>query len=223
MASEERILNYVEHIVDDTAGGKDIRIFNLSGWLTGKYEQAMTARRKLNYGYDILDFCGNATEIVLAGVRDLCCYFYLLSMMQKGMSVGNFVFYLGLISGFASWFSQLSKTYGEMRKNNHQVNEFRSIVDEEKEGLEHKKYRQMGLMSWKSCLTTFPIVIQVRRKSAGSDFFYMGKRGTSGACRLKRCGKIDAGEADLWILCSDERSCAGKRCRYAGAESDRIF
>lgn len=139
MASEERILNYVEHIVDDTAGGKDIRIFNLSGWLTGKYEQAMTARRKLNYGYDILDFCGNATEIVLAGVRDLCCYFYLLSMMQKGMSVGNFVFYLGLISGFASWFSQLSKTYGEMRKNNHQVNEFRSIVDEEKEGLEHKK------------------------------------------------------------------------------------
>ena len=37
------------------------------------------------------------------------------------------------------------QTYGEMRKNNHQVNEFRSIVDEEKEGLEHKKrYRQMG-------------------------------------------------------------------------------
>ena len=55
MASEERILNYVEHIVDDTAGGKDIRIFNLSGWLTGKYEQAMTARRKLNYEMCIRD------------------------------------------------------------------------------------------------------------------------------------------------------------------------
>ena len=177
MASEERILNYVEHIVDDTAGGKDIRIFNLSGWLTGKYEQAMTARRKLNYGYDMLDFCGNATEIVLAGVRDLCCYFYLLSMMQNGMSVGNFVFYLGLISGFASWFSQLSKTYGEMRKNNHQVNEFRSIVDEEKERLEHKKYRQMGLMSWKSCLTTFPIVIQVRRKKCWIRFLLYGEKG----------------------------------------------
>ena len=44
-----------------------------------------------------------------------------------------------IAAGFASWFSQLSKTYGEMRKNNHQVNEFRSIVDEEKERLERKK------------------------------------------------------------------------------------
>ena len=135
-------------------GGLDIRILGLLIVLSGltlisseaavRYDKKVTDRmaseeRILNYGYDMLDFCGNATEIVLAGVRDLCCYFYLLSMMQNGMSVGNFVFYLGLISGFASWFSQLSKTYGEMRKNNHQVNEFRSIVDEEKEGLEHKK------------------------------------------------------------------------------------
>ena len=98
-------------------------------------------------------------------------------------------------------------------------------MDEEKEGLDIKKIPTDGFDELgKSCLTTFPIVIQVRSKKVLDQIsFYMGKRGTSGACRLKRCGKIDAGEADLWILCSDERSCAGKRCRYAGAESDRIF
>ena len=97
-------------------------------------------------------------------------------------------------------------------------------MDEEKEGLEHKKIPTDGFDELEIVFDNVSYCYPgTEKKSAGSDFFYMGKRGTSGACRLKRCGKIDAGEADLWILCSDERSCAGKRCRYAGAESDRIF
>ena len=224
MASEERILNYVEHIVDDTAGGKDIRIFNLSGWLTGKYEQAMTARRKLNYGYDMLDFCGNATEIVLAGVRDLCCYFYLLSMMQNGMSVGNFVFYLGLISGFASWFSQLSKTYGEMRKNNHQVNEFRSIVDEEKERLEHKKIPTDGFNELEIVFDNVSYCYPGTEKKVLDQISFIWGKGE----HLALVGLNGAGKSTLVkLICGfyvpNERSCAGKRCRYAGTESDRIF
>ena len=56
-----------------------------------------------------------------------------------------------------------------------------------------KKYRQMGLMSWKSCLTTFPIVIQVRRKKCWIRFLLYGGKGE----HLALVGLNGAGKSTL--------------------------
>ena len=46
LAGYQRVEGYIDRLVDDIAGGKDIRVFGLSDWLIGKYDSAIRQRRK---------------------------------------------------------------------------------------------------------------------------------------------------------------------------------
>ncbi len=129
IASQERIVGHIDRAVDNIAGGKDIRIFHLSPWLIGKYESAIKTERRLNFSYDLVRFLGEATEIVVNALRTLVCYLYLISLLQNGMSVTEFVFYLGIISGFAAWFTEISKKAVEIRKTSGEIDDLRTYLD----------------------------------------------------------------------------------------------
>ncbi len=81
-----------------------------------------------------------------------------------------------------------------MRKNNHQVNEFRSIVDEEKEGLEHKKIPTDGFDELEIVFDNVSYCYPgTEKKSAGSDFFLYGEKGE----HLALVGLNGAGKSTL--------------------------
>lgn len=129
LAQQERVERYLDKVVDDVAGGKDIRIFGLSDWLIEKYDMAIQNQRRLMFSYDTLCFLADATEVVLSGMRDLVCYLYLISLLKNGMPVAEFVFYLGLISGFAAWFTQISKMIVEILRDSRQIDDLRTFME----------------------------------------------------------------------------------------------
>lgn len=129
LAQQERVERYLDKVVDDVAGGKDIRIFGLSDWLIEKYDMAIQNQRRLMFSYDTLCFLADATEVVLSGMRDLVCYLYLISLLKNGMPVAEFVFYLGLISGFAAWFTQISKMIVEILRDSRQIDDLCTFME----------------------------------------------------------------------------------------------
>lgn len=70
LAGYQRIEGYIDRLVDDIAGGKDIRVFGLSDWLIGKYDSAIRQRRKYRALYNAACFFSDFTEVILAAVRD---------------------------------------------------------------------------------------------------------------------------------------------------------
>lgn len=122
--------DYLERTASNITAGKDIRVFDLSPYLSKKYEavaKKMTRARGKYYFVKLL--CSDTAGAVLAALRDLVCYLYLISRMQSGMAVSDFVFYLGLISGFAAWFTEIGVCMAEMKKDSRIIDSFRDFVD----------------------------------------------------------------------------------------------
>lgn len=131
LAMQNRMQQYIDKTVDDVPGGKDIRIFGLSPWLIGKYDRSIRTARKLRFSHDTALFTSDLIETVLNALRTLLCYLYLIAELQNGMSVTQFVFYLGLISGFAAWFSEISRLVASLKENSRQIDDLRSFVEME--------------------------------------------------------------------------------------------
>ena len=129
VAECERTYQYINRVVDDVSGGKDIRIFKLTDWLIGKYDQAIRRQRHLEASYHRALFGADVAEVVLTAGRDLACYLYLIVLLKQGLTVTDFVFYLGLIGGFAGWFTKISKAISELRQRSIQVDDYRVFLD----------------------------------------------------------------------------------------------
>ncbi len=129
VAECERTYQYINRVVDDVSGGKDIRIFKLTNWLIGKYDQAIRRQRHLEASYHRALFGADVAEVVLTAGRDLACYLYLITLLKQGLTVTDFVFYLGLIGGFAGWFTKISKAISELRQRSILVDDYRVFLD----------------------------------------------------------------------------------------------
>ena len=87
------VKRYIDRTARDTASGKDVRVFDMSPWLIGKYEDAAREMNRQRRIYIFAKFfCTDISGVVLSAVRDIVCYLFLISQMEKGMSVASFVF-----------------------------------------------------------------------------------------------------------------------------------
>ena len=77
-------------------------------WLSGHYRaankkyQALLAKEKACY------FADDLFGLLLQLGRDVVCYGYLIGQLMQGMSIARFVLYIGIVSGFSTYFSELT-------------------------------------------------------------------------------------------------------------------
>jgi len=126
-------MGYIDRVVDDIPAGKDIRVFGLSSWIIDKYDKCIMGKRHLDAGKNILAYVGATAEITLSAVRDLVCYLYLIHCLQSGMSIAEFVFYLGIIAGFSGWFNRVSQNAVAMKNCSKQISDIRAVLDLEED------------------------------------------------------------------------------------------
>lgn len=121
---------YLDRTAANIVAGKDIRVFDLSPYLSKKFDKVTKDMTHARGMYLFVRFlCSDAAGVILAALRDLVCYLYLIGRMQAGMSVESFVFYLGLISGFAAWFTELGGCYAEFRIDSDMVDSYRDYQE----------------------------------------------------------------------------------------------
>ncbi len=138
-ARENMTMRYVNHLTDNGLGGKDIRIYGLTGWIIDKYSAAIKNIRKLNFKAEMLGFGRDSIDNIFALLRNIVCYGYLITRLRDGMPVSEFVFLIGLIGGFSGWLSNIARYLTNIIRDSHMISDYRAMLDMDDEEDEDNK------------------------------------------------------------------------------------
>ncbi len=132
-------MNYLDRQAYEIEHGKDIRLFQLQNWLIEKYENANKKYNDIVHRerqkYFLNDICG----VALKSLRSLICYMYLLQLLEKGLSLAQFVLYLGIISSCSVYFEKLAETISELIRNLNKIDFIRDYLEISEETVGEKR------------------------------------------------------------------------------------
>ncbi len=103
-----RKTSYINRQAMDKQAGKDIRMYQMTGWFLKKYDRALSDMdsifRQIHNGY----FLRSAGDAALTLLTNGFTYFYLISLLIKGeMTASAFVLYIGLAGSLFNYSSLL--------------------------------------------------------------------------------------------------------------------
>jgi len=129
LESCDRGTGYYSNVMSDFSYGKEIRIYDIKKFLSGKYDlfsamglkissQIVSKRTKWN-------FLLNAVNLLKAAV----CYGYLLlSAIAGGIGIGSFLMYFGALNGFTGWIEDITASLAELCVIDIQVGDYRDFM-----------------------------------------------------------------------------------------------
>ena len=130
----DRKKEYLETASKDLAPAKDIRLYNMAGWLRSMFDSVITQRmdwhrKEETYGFGIDMLC-----TLLSLIREGTAYGLLVYMMyMRNMQVADFVLYFGVIGGFTAWFDGIAGNLYWFDRINVGFNEMREYFDHSNE------------------------------------------------------------------------------------------
>ena len=114
----------------DTAAGKDVRLYQLGGWLDGVYRQINKRYQKILFRIRSAYFANDLLTLTLQLLRDGICYGFLIYRLAHGtMTVSGFVLALGAVSGFSSYFNEITSALSKSVLCLEQIRWMREFLD----------------------------------------------------------------------------------------------
>ncbi len=133
---------YLQDQAFDLKTGKDVRLYQLDRLIDRVYGRANRQLKKIKAKIRGFYYINDMTGIVLRFLRDGVCYGYLIYLLIEGMEVSQFVLYLGIISGFATWFTKITEDMSEISHCHMMIGDFRYFMDI-KNVFRHKEGREI--------------------------------------------------------------------------------
>lgn len=121
--------DYLDHQAYEPSVGKDIRLYQLQGWLSDLYRRVNKSHRRLLTRIQAHYFASDLLGLFLQFARDGICYGYMIYLLKNGMEVSRFVLYMGIISGYSGYFSQFFEYLSQNSRFHKMVNFFREYMD----------------------------------------------------------------------------------------------
>ena len=131
----DRKREHLEAVSKDAGPAKDIRLYNMAGWLRSVFSDVLKRRLVWQKKEETHGFAIDAMCALLSLIREGVAYGLLVYVMySKNMPVADFVLYFGVIGGFAAWFDGLTGNLYTFDMINVQFNELREYLDHENRG-----------------------------------------------------------------------------------------
>lgn len=122
--------NYFYAQSKNTAAGKDIRIYSLGDRFIAVMAQFVYEIDKLARIYTKTDFSVSGVRALLNLLRELVAYAYLTYLAATGkLSVSDFIFYFGIITGFSNWIVSLVYCISSLERCCNQCSRYREYVE----------------------------------------------------------------------------------------------
>ncbi len=113
-AREERKVNYLAKLSEDFQMAKDIKLYAMDGWLKTLHEDYQAYILMWVKRLNLREGIATVLAALMAMVQDGAAYIVLLGLLFAGnISVGDFVFYFGIITGIGGF---LRDIIGNMTK-----------------------------------------------------------------------------------------------------------
>lgn len=112
------------------AAAKDVRIFDMAGWLNKEKNLLLEKCRNLSKRKGRVDYLYWQIDNLLSAGRDIFAYGYLLKKVFDGaMSAGEFVLYFGAITGFAGFVGSIMNSLADLRSGSKDTNFYRAYME----------------------------------------------------------------------------------------------
>ncbi|MBR6537782.1 MAG: ABC transporter ATP-binding protein [Lachnospiraceae bacterium] len=122
--------DYLAWVSGDVKFAKDIRLYRMNEWLSDVYRKNVEGLNGWYRRYTKTVFGVAAGDSVLALVREIVAYAYLLYLViAEDMSVADFVLYFGVIAGFSAWLSGLFGQVTALSRISSSVNYVRTFFE----------------------------------------------------------------------------------------------
>lgn len=123
-----RNLRFRARLVDPKCA-KDIHLYGMKPWLSDTLEAFQGLRLSLEEKRFRGDCVALLGQQLLSLIRDVLVYGYLIIQLGKGMTVADFILYVGVAAGLSNWLAELLNQFREMQANSDLCTDFRRYMD----------------------------------------------------------------------------------------------
>lgn len=132
-------LNYFYRASHDFFAGKDIRLYGLADWFARITAGVMQSLVKVQNKYLRVSFTVTTGRALISMLRDLAAYFFLIaSVLNESITVSDFIFYFGIVTGFSGYISVLLYQLRALKQCALECQKYREFVQRPQEGAADK-------------------------------------------------------------------------------------
>lgn len=128
--SYQQKTDYINNVSGELKSAKDIRLYNMSGWLEKIYYLNLKGLHSWYRRYTSVVFKTSIVGGGLALIREGTAYAYLLCLvLNSHISVADFVLYFGVITGFSIWLGGILEQINSLNRISLSVNYLRAYLE----------------------------------------------------------------------------------------------
>lgn len=126
----EQRMQYIVSASEDMQAAKDIRLYNMAGWMNRIYQENMKGLLGWYRKYTAKLFGAAAVDSSLTFFREGVTYLVLLYMVWNNqITVAEYVLYFNVVAGFSVWLSSMLGQISNLERLNLAMNRFRAYLE----------------------------------------------------------------------------------------------
>lgn len=201
--------DYYYSLSKDITAAKDIRLYGFADYFVFSIARLIAGLEKITSKYMHQSVKVGGTRALLNLMRELVAYAYLTYLVcQNKLSVSDFIFYFGIITGFSNWIMNLVYLYSNMERCCNDCAAFREFVEcsEENKNQPDIDFKDIYSIEFKNVHFTYPSAQKSTinnmsfKVNSGENIAIVGENGAGKTTAIKLlCGLYYPTDGDILV------------------------
>ncbi len=201
--------DYYYSLSKDSSAAKDIRLYGFTDYFLLAIAKLIAGLEDITAKYMLQSIKVGGTRALLNLVRELVAYAYLTYLVCKNrLSVSDFIFYFGIITGFSNWIINSVYYYANIERCCNDCAAFREFVEskEENKNKPNIDFDTVDSIEFKDVSFTYPSAEKSTinnmsfKVNKGENIAIVGENGAGKTTAIKLlCGLYYPTEGDILI------------------------
>lgn len=201
--------DYFYMMSKNTAAAKDIRLYGFEDYFIKTLADALHGIESVIAKFTHQSASFNATRAFLNLIREAVAYAYLVYLVTaKRISVSDFIFYFGIITGFSNWIVSLVFSYARIEKCCNDCRAYRDYIEGSSEPTAESdnKITDVASIELKNVTYKYPSADEAALKnvslkiSKGENIAIVGENGAGKTTLIKLiCGLYSPSDGEVLI------------------------
>lgn len=151
--------DYYYNLCRDFSAAKDIRLYGFTDYFMSAVAKIIYDLEQINQKFMRQNIKVGGTRALLNLLRELVAYAYLTYLVCRGrLSVSDFIFYFGIITGFSNWILNAVYQYSNLERCCNDCAAFREFVEstDESENKPNVNFDSVDSIEFKNVSFTYP-------------------------------------------------------------------
>lgn len=151
--------DYYYNLCRDFSAAKDIRLYGFTDYFMSAVARIIYDLEQINQKFMRQNIKVGGTRALLNLLRELVAYAYLTYLVCRGkLSVSDFIFYFGIITGFSNWILNAVYQYSNLERCCNDCAAFREFVEstDESENKPNVNFDSVDSIEFKNVSFTYP-------------------------------------------------------------------